>query len=71
MITASGFNDVMRIYNTTRADGIGFNLAYIGDDFTQVSPEPFDSPYMRSLFDFAYARARQGYPWAKKPPFAA
>lgn len=71
MITASGINDVIRIYNTTRADGIGFNLAYIGDDFTQVSPEPFDGPYMRSLFDFGYVRARQGYPWAKKPPFAA
>ncbi|WP_291299502.1 patatin-like phospholipase family protein [Elioraea sp.] len=69
MITMSGANDVMRIYNATRADGIGFNLAYIGDDFTQVSPQPFDNPYMRSLFDFAYARARQGYPWAKKPPF--
>ena len=35
MIAASGFNDVIRMYNTTQRDGIGFNLAYIGSDFTQ------------------------------------
>ena len=71
MITVSGINDVIRIYNTTRTDGIDFKLAYIGTDFTKVSPEPFDRAYMRSLFDYAYAQARNGYPWASKPPFAA
>ena len=71
MITVSGINDVIRIYNTTRTDGIDFKLAYIGTDFTKVSPEPFDRAYMRSLFDYAYAQARNGYPWAGKPPFAA
>src|SRR3978361_286535 len=30
MIAASGYNDVIRIYNNTRRDDIGYNLAYIG-----------------------------------------
>ena len=68
MISASGMNDVARIYNTTRRDGIGFNLAYIGSDFTMVLPEPFDSGYMRALFDYGYQRGRRGYDWAKQPP---
>ncbi|WP_428672906.1 patatin-like phospholipase family protein [Reyranella sp.] len=71
MITVSGMNDVVRMYNTTRADGIGFNLAYIGQDFSYVSPAPFDQGYMRKLFEYGYVRGQQGYPWSKKPPVAA
>jgi predicted acylesterase/phospholipase RssA len=68
MIAASGLNDVLRMYNTTQRDGISFNLAYIGSDFTQKLPEPFDQGYMRALFDYGYQRARRGYDWAKQPP---
>jgi hypothetical protein len=68
MITASGYNDVLRMYSTTQRDGIGFNLAYIGSDFTQKLPEPFDQGYMRALFDYGYQRARRGYDWSKAPP---
>ena len=69
MTAASGFNDVLRIYNNTQRDGIGFNLAYIDTDFTQKSPQPFDPGYMRALFDYGYQRGRAGYHWAHKPPF--
>lgn len=68
MITASGYNDVIRIYNTTLRDGVGYNLAYIGSDFTMELPEPFDQSYMRALFDYGYQHARHGYAWAKTPP---
>jgi predicted acylesterase/phospholipase RssA len=68
MIAASGINDVMRMYSGTQRDGIDFNLAYIGSDFTQKLPEPFDQGYMRALFDYGYQRARRGYEWAKQPP---
>ena len=71
MIAASGFNDVIRMYNITQRDGIGFNLAYIGSDFTEKLPEPFDQGYMRALFDYGYQRARRGYDWAKQPPLSA
>jgi hypothetical protein len=68
MIAISGFNDVIRIYAITQRDGIDFNLAFIGSDFNQVLPTPFDSAYMRGLFDYGYQRAQDGYDWVKKPP---
>jgi predicted acylesterase/phospholipase RssA len=68
MITASGINDVIRMYNATLRDNIDFNLAYIGRDFTQELPAPFDQGYMRALFDYGYQQARHGYDWAKNPP---
>jgi predicted acylesterase/phospholipase RssA len=68
MIAVSGINDVIRIYNTTQRDGIKFNLAYIGSDFNEKLPAPFDPGYMRALFDYGYQRARRGYDWAKTPP---
>jgi predicted acylesterase/phospholipase RssA len=69
MIAASGYNDVVRIYNNTRRDDIGYNLAYIGTDFTEVLPSPFDQKFMRDLFDYGYQKALHGYVWANQPPF--
>ena len=68
MITASGYNDVIRIYNTTQRDGIDYNLAYIGRDFDKELTEPFESGYMRALFQYGYQKAVSGYDWATKPP---
>jgi hypothetical protein len=68
MITVSGYNDVLRIYNNTQRDGIDFNLAFIGSDFTQELPAPFDQEFMRALFDYGYRRALRGYEWVHKPP---
>jgi Patatin-like phospholipase len=69
MISVSGQNDVGRIYTTTQADGVGYNLAFIGADFTMVLPAPFDPGYMRALFDYGFQEARHGYNWAKHPPW--
>jgi Patatin-like phospholipase len=68
MIAASGYNDVIRIYNTTQRDGIDYNLAFIGRDFDEELPQPFDPKYMRDLYDYGFQRARRGYDWTKKPP---
>ena len=61
-------NDVMRMYNTTLRDDVGFNLAYIGKDCSMVLPAPFDPGYMRGLFEYGYQRGAKGYDWAKQPP---
>jgi len=58
----------LRMYANTQRDHIGFNLAYIGSDFTQELPSPFDQGYMRALFDYGYRRALHGYDWAHQPP---
>lgn len=68
MIAASGYNDVVRMYNTTLQDGVGYHLAYIGKDFDMKLPAPFDPGYMRALFDYGYQQARHGYHWKQKPP---
>lgn len=68
MIAASGYNDVVRIYNNTQRDGIGYNLAFIGSDFTEELPSPFDQAYMRALFNYGFERGRRGYDWAHRPP---
>jgi hypothetical protein len=68
MITASGYNDVLRMYTNTQRDDIGFRLAYIGADFDMKLPQPFDQGFMRALFEYGHQRARNGYDWATRPP---
>ncbi|MEX2296687.1 MAG: patatin-like phospholipase family protein [Dongiaceae bacterium] len=68
MIHYSGVNDVMRIYYMSKDEGIDFNLAYIGQDFTTVEDGDFDQAYMQALYDYSYQQAANGYPWKKIPP---
>jgi len=64
----SGYNDALRIYATSKRDGVDYNLAFIGPDFTVERKVPFDQAYMRALFEYGYQRGRAGYPWRKTPP---
>ncbi len=68
MTAASGVNDTYRIYLTTKRDGVDFNLAYIGDDFTEPYKGPFDKDYMRTLFAYGFEQGKKGYTWHKTPP---
>ena len=68
MIHTSGLNDIFRIYATSVRDGVNFHLAYIPPEFHADKAGEFDQTYMRALFDFAYERAKTGYPWASAPP---
>ena len=43
-------------------------LAFIDRDFTTPHVGEFDRAYMNALYDYGYAKARQGYPWHKAPP---
>ncbi len=68
LIRANGLGDVWRIYQNAERDGIGFNLAVIGDDFAPMPQARFDRDYMRALFAHAEDQARRGYPWMHSPP---
>jgi predicted acylesterase/phospholipase RssA len=68
LVQAQGVGDLRRIYQATQRDGFDFNLAYIGSDFPDSQAEPFNTAYMRSLFDYAYQAGVNGYPWHKAPP---
>ncbi len=69
MIHYSGQNDVYRLQTTTARDGVDFNLAYIGRDFTVEHTEDFDPTYMRALFEYGRAQIKDGTAWKKSSPF--
>ena len=69
MIHYSGQNDVYRLQTMTARDGVDFNLAYIGRDFTLEHTEDFDPTYMRALFEYGRAQIRDGTAWKKSSPF--
>jgi hypothetical protein len=68
LIHTQGIGDLYRIYATTQRDGLDFNLAYIGSDFSAPRTGDFDTTFMKALFDYGYQLARNGYPWKKLPP---
>ncbi|HEY7230829.1 MAG TPA: patatin-like phospholipase family protein [Pseudolabrys sp.] len=68
MTMSSGINDTYRMYTLARRDGVDFNLASIGEDFTVPYKGPFDPGYMQALFTYGYEKGRAGYPWKKVPP---
>jgi predicted acylesterase/phospholipase RssA len=68
LIQTQGVGDLYRIYLTAQRDDIDFNLAYIPMNFKTPLKEPFDTEYMRQLFQVGYDLAAKGYPWAKSPP---
>jgi hypothetical protein len=68
MIHYSGYNDVLRIYSAAQRDGVDYNLAYIGRDFTVEHRENFDPGYMKGLFAYGYRLVLHGHPWHKAPP---
>ena len=72
MLRASGANDLARIYFVSQRDSVDYNLAYIESDFGTPHPaKNFDKPYMNALYNYAYQKARSGYPWRKTPPVLA
>ena len=48
MLAASGLNDVLRIHAAAERDGVDYNLAFIGRDFTVEYDKPFEQSYMGS-----------------------
>jgi len=68
MVHYLGYNDMLRIYEAANRDHVDYNLAYIETDFGRKKQEAFDPKYMKSLFDYAFAKGRAGYSWHKAPP---
>ncbi len=68
LIQTQGVGDLYRIYLAAYRDGIDFNLAYIPETFKTQLKEPFETAYMRELYQIGYERAVKGYQWAKVPP---
>jgi hypothetical protein len=68
LIEYQGIGDLYRILNSTRRDGIDYNLAFVPESFNAPHKTDFDTAYMRELFEFGYRQAEAGYSWYKEPP---
>lgn len=68
MVQSQGMGNLYQLYLITQRDNVGFNLAYIGNDFSADHPKEFDRAYMNALFQYAYQKAAKGYPWQHTPP---
>lgn len=68
MIAYGGQNDILRLQNLAQRDGVGFHLAYIGDDFTLPWTTPFERSYMRALFAYGRTRMLEGRAWLGSHP---
>jgi hypothetical protein len=68
LIQTQGMGDLYRIYSISERDGLDFNLAFIPKSFTRTLKEPFETAYMKALYDVGYDMAVKGYPWVKAPP---
>lgn len=68
MLAASGQNDVLRTYFVSQRDGVDYNLAYIGADFSAPKTGEFDQAYMRALYAYGFQESKDGRAWHKLPP---
>jgi hypothetical protein len=68
LIRTQGIGDMYRMYIEAQRDGLGYNLAFVPDDFDVAPDEIFDTAYMNALYGLAYHKAKRGYPWKKSPP---
>jgi len=68
MIHYLAYNDILRLYETTKRDDVDYNLAFIETDFSKPKSDLFDPAYMSALFNYSYEKGRRGYIWHKEPP---
>lgn len=68
MVQSQGLGNLYQLYLITKRDHVGFNLAYIGNDFHAAHPAEFDQAYMNALFQYAYQKSAKGYSWQHVPP---
>lgn len=61
-------NAIDRAYVLSRRSDIPYNLAFIDDAFSAPSRGPFDSDYMKTLFEFGYAQGKNGLAFRNEPP---
>ena len=67
--------DLYERYVATQQDNVGYNLAFISEEFDFAHTDEFDfthteefgQEYMNKLFDYAERKAANGYPWLNEP----
>ncbi len=67
LIKTQGIGDIYRAYATATFANFDFNHIAIPRDFKAVPKEPFDTVYMKALYDFGFEMSHQGLQWGKSP----
>jgi predicted patatin/cPLA2 family phospholipase len=68
LIQSHAVGDLWQAYATCWRDAMDFRLAAIPSEMSLGTGTVFDARTVSKLFDRGYALARDGYPWATKPP---
>lgn len=58
---------ISQTYNLSRKTGLDFNLNYIEETIPYSATDPFNTKYMRRLFDIGYSTGNRNA-WKKAPP---
>jgi hypothetical protein len=58
---------ILRTYEFSQANGLGFHVTYIGADGPHCGAG-FDAACMRRLYEYGYEMARSGRFWQTRPP---
>ena len=61
-------NAIDRAFALAKRSNVPFHLAFIDEAFSAPSRGPFDSDYMKALFDFGYAQGKSGLAFRNEPP---
>ncbi len=67
MVNSLAKMDIHHIYSDALDNDIKFHLAYMPSDFREPE-ERFDPSYMKELYEYAFEKAKAGYPWEPNPP---
>jgi len=68
LLNVQGFSDLENIYKIVTADGVEFNCAYIGNDFTFTHAVRFETGFLRRLYQYGYDQSVAGTAWKKTVP---
>src|SRR4030095_9583592 len=68
LIKTQAIGDLYPLYAIAKRDGIDYTYIDVPVDFTVEEKSPFDSNYMRALYEQGYETGRHGVPWKKAPP---
>lgn len=68
MTQAESVADLDRIYQLAQRDHVDFNVALIPASFDFPRREPYDTAYMRSLYQTGFELGAKGERWEKTPP---
>ena len=68
IIKSQSRNDLLNIYFSAQRNKMKFRLSSIPEDFDVKSEEPFDTNYIKALFNRGLREGRSQNRWRNKPP---